>query len=288
LRNCFPRKTRSDRRLGVLLVAFFLLTAVAFSLIPPAVAVNGPYPVATPFALGERLTYKIEWNPPWFLFFLPPMEAGEVTLNLVEETQYQSRKALKMTFTARSSGALAKMAGISVNDYFEFISDEETFCTYSVVRKEREGRRMRDIDYVYLSNLGKLHLREVDVSKTPPSVLRDRDYDGIPPCVMNIFSALYFLRKKELAPGVAIQAAVGEYEVIKDVLVKVEKKELVSTPAGNFNAWRLRTTAVIGGLFKGGGEFHIWLSADERKLPVKFEAKVDLGKATGSLKQVKN
>lgn len=288
MKTFFPRKRRSNCALGAVLAGFSLLTAGVLSLPPPAAAVGGTYPATVPFALGERLTYKIEWNPPWFLFFLPPMEAGEATLSLFGETQYQNRKAFKITFTARSSGTLAKMAGISINDYFEFISDEETFCTYSVVKRVKEGQWMQNIDYVYLPEAGKLHLREVDVSKATPIVLRDRDYDGIPPCVMDIFSALYFLRKKELAPGVSLHALVGENEVVKDVQISVEKKELVHAPAGDFNAWKISTTAIIGGLFKGGGEFHIWLSADERKLPVKFEAKTYLGKATGSLKQVKN
>jgi hypothetical protein len=273
--------------LGAVLVGFALLSAGALSLAPSAAAVGGIYPATAPFAPGERLTYKIEWNPPWFLFFLPPMEAGEATLSLFGETQYQNRKAFKITFTARSSGTLTKMAGISINDYFEFTSDEETFCTYSVVKRVREGQWMRNIDYVYLSDVGKLHLREVDVSKSTPSVLQDRDYDGIPPCVMDLFSALYFLRKKELATGVSIQALVGYDQIVKDVQISVEKKERVYVPAGDFNAWKINTTAIIGGLFKGGGDFHIWLSADERKLPVKFEVKVELGKVTGRLKEVK-
>ena len=42
---------------------------------------------------------------------------------------------------------------------------------------------------------------------------------------------------------------------------------------------------VISSLFKEGGQFWIWLSADERKIPVQFEVKVKLGKVMGKLKQ---
>jgi hypothetical protein len=45
----------------------------------------------------------------------------------------------------------------------------------------------------------------------------------------------------------------------------------------------VNTVAVFGGLFKNGGQFRMWLSADNRKIPVKFEAKISLGKVTGSL-----
>ncbi len=245
-------------------------------------------PGQRPFAVGERLVYHVNWNPPWFLFFLPPMEAGEATLSLLNGAESRDKKTLKIVFTARSSGTLAKLAGITIDDYFEFTSDAETLCTCSVIKREREGQRMRDIDYVYLPEGGKLHLREVDVSTPDHRVIRDRDYEGIPSCVKDLFSALYALRRTELAAGSSSQVLVGDNHVVKEVQVHVEKKERISTPAGNFEAWQTNTVSVIGGLFKGGGQFRMWLSADARKMPVKFEARVYIGKVIGSLMEAKN
>jgi hypothetical protein len=42
----------------------------------------------------------------------------------------------------------------------------------------------------------------------------------------------------------------------------------------------------MGGLFKAGGEFRLWLAVDGPKLPVRFEAKVNLGTVTGTLKSM--
>ena len=44
--------------------------------------------------IGERLVYKIEWDPPWYMFFLPSLEAGEAEIHLIGETQYKNRKAI--------------------------------------------------------------------------------------------------------------------------------------------------------------------------------------------------
>ena len=41
---------------------------------------------STPFAVGEKLVYRVEWSPPWYLFFLPTMEAGEAELTLADRT----------------------------------------------------------------------------------------------------------------------------------------------------------------------------------------------------------
>src|SRR5262249_50447364 len=114
---------------------------------------------STPFAVGEKLVYRVEWNPPWYLFFLPTMDAGEAELSIAEETLYQEKKAIKIVFDARSSGTLVKMAGVKIDDHFEFLTDSETLCTFSVTKRVREGKRKRDIDVVYYPETKRLHIR---------------------------------------------------------------------------------------------------------------------------------
>jgi len=239
-----------------------------------------------PFTIGERLVYNVEWNPPWYLFFLPAMDAGEAELNLAGETVHEGRRALKIVFQARSSGTLAKLAGVKVDDHFEFITDPETFCTYEVNKKLREGRRKRDIGVVYDKPRRRLHFREVDVGVNPPKLKRDEYIKDIPECVRDLFSALYNARLRELSLGSSHRSVVGDNDHVKEIEAQVEKREIVETPKGKYEAWRLNTIALLGGLFKNGGEFKIWLSADERKLPVQFEAKVSLGKVSGKLKEL--
>jgi len=136
------------------LVRNLALLAVTAALAQPenrstARSIDRPAPETNPFSVGERLLYHIEWNPPWYLFFLPAMEAGEAELRLAGETAYEGSKAWKIVFEARSSGALVKLAGVKIEDHFEFITDPHTLCTYAVSKKVREGKRKRDIDIVY-------------------------------------------------------------------------------------------------------------------------------------------
>ncbi len=241
---------------------------------------------SAPFGIGERLVYHVEWNPPWYLFFLPTMDAGEAELNLAGETIYEGKKALKIVFRARSSGTLLKLAGVKVDDHFEFITDPETFCTYAARKILREGKRKRDIDVVYDKEHRRLHIREVDVAVTPPKLKRDEFVKDIPDCVRDLFSALYNARRREFSLGLSHRSVVGDNDRIKEIEARVEEREIVVTPKGKYDAWRLNTIALLGGLFKDGGQFKIWLSADERKLPVQFEAKVSLGKVSGKLREL--
>jgi Protein of unknown function (DUF3108) len=239
-----------------------------------------------PFAVGEKLVYHVEWSPPWYLFFLPAMEAGEAELSVAEETVYKEKRAIKIVFDARSSGTLVKMAGVKIDDHFEFVTDSETLCTFSVTKKVREGKRKRDIDVVYHPEKRRLHFREVDAAAVPPKVRRDEMVEDIPECVQDVFSALYFVRRLELSAGMSHRSLVGDNDRVKEVVARVEKKEIIETPKGTYETWRINTVAVLGGLFRSGGEFRIWLTTDGRRIPVQFEAKASLGKVSGKLKEL--
>ncbi len=237
-----------------------------------------------PGITGERFFYRVDWNPPWYLFFLPKMEAGELEVAIADESIVRGKRVLRIVFRARSSGSLVKLAGIKVEDDFEFFTDPATLCTVSVNKKLREGKRKRDITITYFPEEERLHIKEMDVAVSPPKIRKDEFRDHIPPCVKDVFSALLMTRRQDLFVGAVHQTTVGDNDRVKEVETRVEKKERIETPAGRFDAWQISTMALVGGLFREGGTFKIWLTADDRKMPVQFEAKVSFGTVIGKLK----
>lgn len=241
-----------------------------------------------PFSLGERLVYLVKWDPPWYLFFLPHMEAGEVEIHLAGAAEYKKKQALKITMKAHSSGRLMKVSGMKIEDEFLFISEPETFCSLYVSQKIREGKRKRQIDVEYLRDTNQLHIRVMDESTVPPKLRKDEIKDNVPPCVRDPFSALYAYRMSELQLHQVQTFIIGNDDKFKEVRARVEKQEILDTSLGKLAAWNINTSALKGGLFKEGGQFRIWLSADERKLPLQFEVKVSLGRVFGKLTSVQN
>ena len=263
------------------------LTALSVSAAAPLqdrASKGGPATVG----LGEALVYRVEWSPPWYLFFLPDMEAGQVRLTLTDENGGSERKALKIDFTARSSGTLARLAGVNVDDHFQSYVDPETLCTFSVKKRIREGKRRRDVEVEYFASENRLRIRQVNAAVDPPKVDRDEFVDEIPACVRDIFAALYDTRRRELRSGAAHRLLVGDDDKVKQIEARIEERESVKVPFGRFDAWKVETKALFGGLFKDGGQFRVWMTADERKVPVKFEVKVRLGKVTGELTSLTN
>ena len=244
---------------------------------------NGAAEQAGAAFVGERLVYKVEWDPPWFLFFLPKMDAGEAVLHLTGETEYESKKALELRFTANSSGTLVKLANMRIEDEFVFLTEPGRYCTYRVSQKIREGKRKRQIDVQYLRDRRQLHIREIDEAEVPPKVKKDAIKDDIPECVHDPFSALYVFRQSDLQPGYARTLLMGNDDKVREIRAVVEKQEAIQTASGKTPAWRVSIAALMGGLFKEGGQFRIWFSADEKKVPLQFEVRVRIGRVLGTL-----
>lgn len=245
---------------------------------------NGSAKQAAASLTGERLVYRVEWDPPWFLFFLPKMDAGEAVLHLTGETEYSGKKAFEVRFTAISSGSLANLANMKVEDEFVFLTEPGRFCTYTVSQKIREGKRKRQIDVQYLRDTRQLHIREIDQAVIPHAIKKDEIKDDIPECVHDPFSALYLFRQSELRPGYARTLLMGNDDKVKEIRAVVEKQELIQTKSGKKSAWRVSIAALMGGLFKEGGQFKIWFAADDQRTPLQFEVRVRLGRVLGRLK----
>jgi hypothetical protein len=235
---------------------------------------------------GETLVYTIKWDPPWYMFFLPKMEAGELTFSFQGADEFRGKPAVKIVVEARSSGTLAKLANMEVLDEFLFYSSPETLCAEGSVSKIREGKRRRLDELEYFQDERRLHYRRFDESVTPPKLQKDVTKTDLPLCVRDPFSTLYFYRTLPLEKNYGKNLIVGNDDKVLEIRTRIEDQEQVDTPAGKFTAWKIRTDALRGGLFREDGEFRIWFSADERKAPVQFEARVRLGHVLGVLKSV--
>jgi hypothetical protein len=114
-------------------------------------------------------------------------------------------------------------------------------------------------------------------------VRKDEIKEDIPPCVHDPFSALYLFRGSQLQAGSERSMMMANVDKIREIRAVVEKKEFIQMPSGRVAAWRVSIAALMGGLFKEGGQFRMWLSTDEQKLPLQFEVKVRLGHVLGRL-----
>ena len=106
--------------------------------------------------------------------------------------------------------------------------------------------------------------------------------------VQDLLTSLYFVRA---------QALQGNQDVVFDILnreekyplvVKIVGRETVKTPAGKFKCIIVEPQFRGEGIFVSKGKsLRVWVTDDERKLPVKMKAEVFIGSVSGELLEYK-
>jgi hypothetical protein len=190
-----------------------------------------------------------------------------------------------MTVDAISSGFFLKIAGISVKDHFESLIDPKEFCSVKMTKVLREGKRQRDVYLTFDRGTGSGRFMVFDVSKDPRVALKDQQLQGLPHCVQDVISAIYLTRLYDLKVGVELPLTISDDGKVKEVKLRVTKREPVEAEAVKYMALRVETFSVFGGLFRQGGTLVVWVSDDTKKVPVRFEANVKFGKVYGSVKR---
>jgi hypothetical protein len=102
--------------------------------------------------------------------------------------------------------------------------------------------------------------------------------------VMDMISGFYYLRNRNLEVGKPVLLHLFDSSRYVPTTVEVLRKEHLRLPA-----FREADTLVVhpiletDGFFHTSGDIFIWLTDDEKKVPVKMEAQIPLGKVTAEL-----
>jgi hypothetical protein len=267
-----------------LALGFLLLS---FSPVVPLASAETLRPPSEVIPPGETLVFEIRWDPPSWMFFLPTISAGELTIQFQHDARLEGKASHRIMARVISTGFFPKLTGVTVDDSFESFVDANQFCSLKMIKKLREGKRLRDIVLTFNGERGTGHYLAQDVSKTPPAQLKNEEVKNLPPCVQDILSGIYVARLHEMHSGEKFPIVVSDDGTVKQVEVRVKEREPVDAVAGRFTAWKAESVSVFGGLFKDGGTFLVWFSDDAYHVPVKFEAKVKVGRVFGTVKQIK-
>ena len=158
-------------------------------------------------------------------------------------------------------------------------------CAVSTMLTSKEGSRFRETKVTYNSQRRKASYLERDVKKNTVVLAREID---TPACVHDIVGGLYFMRTLNIPVGRSVEVPVSDGK--KSVMARVEaqKREAVTTPAGKFNAVRYEAFLFNGALFGRSGVLYVWLTDDDRRLPVQIQVRLQfyIGTITLQLEKI--
>lgn len=251
---------------------FFLILVAIFSGASGSLAAQyTPIPTLQPpvagftFPVKETLSFDVDWRV---------FTAGTAIFHLEQQgTQ------LKITSTADTSGATNML--FPVVDKFQAGLDTKTGCSTGFSKQLQEGPRKVNSDLAFDYNTGKQTQFEKNVVKGTSKTLTA----AIPACVTDSLSAIFYAASQPLIVGQDVRFPLADSMRTVTVVMKVEGKEEIKTPAGTFQTIRVQPTAAEG-VVKNRGNIWIWYTDDARHIPVQMRARLFFGTITFHLKSI--
>jgi hypothetical protein len=210
-------------------------------------------------SVTERLSYTIEWRL---------IHAG----NMVVESGPTS-EVLKL----ESAGMVSTLYRVEDTYRVQF---DAPFCATSSLMDAREGSRHRETAISFDRIRNRASLIEKDMVKN--TIVSKTDVQ-VPNCAHEVITALKQLRRTKVDVGQSVQIPVSDGRKSAAVKVEAQERERVITPAGAFNTVRYEVNLLNGVVYTRTGRVFIWLTDDDRRLPVQFRLRMSFPLGTITL-----
>ena len=215
------------------------------------------------FGVGEKLVFDVNYGY---------ITAGEAVMHVAAFDSVAGRRCYRVEFSVNSLPSFSWIYEVK-DRYLTFI-DFETLAPWKFEQHIREGSYRRD----FVAEFDQIRLR----AKTT-----EGEHD-IPEYVHDIMSAFYYARTLDFS-GVAKGDGPVLHNFYKDksyeLKVRLLGREELEVEAGTFRTIVVEPLVVEGGLFKSEGRIVIWLTDDERKIPVRVNTKVIIGSIDSELRE---
>jgi hypothetical protein len=213
-----------------------------------------------PFNVGERLVFSVEYGF---------VTAGEATMSVVRiDTLFGSPSYLLQSL-AQTNEIFS--AFYKVNDRVESHLDITGFFSRHFMKKLREGSYKKDLE-IFFDHEGEY------------ARYAEGDSLSILPGTQDVLSAFFFLRTQDLNVGKTMSFPCHDNKKNYPLEIRVLRKEKVMVPAGKFECYVLEPRLKTGGLMKKEAKMLIWVTADDKKMPVLMETKMKIGSIAAKLK----
>lgn len=215
--------------------------ALACCSVAPAQQAETPKP-------SETLSYGVEWRF---------VRAGEVSL------AYTGARQTDMKI--KSVGLVSTF--IKVDDTYRALFDDG-WCATSLTLEAHEGRRNRETKVTFDRTRKRSSYLEKDLNNGAVVLQKEMD---VPACVAEVTGGLQRLRRLNLKPGTHTEVAISDGKKLAMARVEAQGVENITTPVGSFRAMKYEAFLFGGVLYARKGRLFIWISEDDRRLPVQLK-----------------
>jgi hypothetical protein len=225
----------------------------------PYLTARGARAAKVPWKIGEYFQFSIDWSG---------VNGGSALMQVQNMQTVDGHRTWRIVTKAESNSFVSKF--YKVRDRAESFIDAESLYTRRFEKHLREGSYRKDISVRYDQEAGK-------------AIYEGGSKIDVPPRVHDVLSAFYYVRTRPLPEGGVVSIPTHDNEKSYDMVVKVIRRERVEVPAGKFDCVLVEPVLKSEGIFKSKGQMLVWLSDDERRIPVQVKSKVPIGSISVSL-----
>jgi len=248
----FSRKDAAVASLGIVLT---LASSLSGSVQKPAPKAEA----RVPFSVGESLTYDVSWST----FFT----AGSATLSVREKKPSYGSTAYYIVAEGQPTGLVARLYALyykadSLLDVFTLLPQRG-----SIYSRERGRERMKATVFNRPAKKAQYEVRTATVVKTELAIPAD---------TQDALGVIYALRARPLKPRDRFTIPVCDTGELYQVQFTVGAIETVRSAIGDMRAWKIMPV-LPPAPGQEARRLTLWISDDERKLPVKLQAQLAVG-----------
>ena len=213
-----------------------------------------------PFAVGETLEYDVSWSS--------YLTAGTATLSVRAKKSSYDSVAYYVVAEGQATGLVAAL-------YPAYYKADTLLDVYtllpqrgSIYSQEGRHKRLRETRFDQSRKTARF---EVTPGGRQKSV-------ALPGPTHDALSAVLAMRMLSLKDGLSVTWPVCDSGRVMNVRATVRGRERLSTRLGDLMAWRIQPVIVGDDGELGARGLTLWLSDDERKLPLVMEAEMPVGR----------
>jgi len=224
------------------------------------------------FLQGEDLQFAIHWGL---------VTGGYSSLKVEDIDRLSGHAAYHVIAEAHSTGMVD--AFYRVRDRNESWVETQSPRTVRYLRDIREGkyRIQEEVLFNQEEHRYRRHAYRIDKNTY------ENKEGAIPPHVMDALGSLYYVRTLPLEVGKSYTVDVHSGDQVYPLIVNVKKHQVIKVKAGKFDCLLVEPQLRAPGIFiSKGKKLEVWLTADERHLPILMRSEVFIGHVSAELVKI--
>jgi len=231
-----------------------------------------------PYLEGEVLSYEGKLSK----LLLRGISVADLTFTV---SKAANDKDFLVKAEATSKGTLLKLFRFRFLQRIESSIDGQKFTVLKTLKRDEQGDRIRDSEASFDYSEKKVTYIETDPKDMarPPrkiaSTVGDETYD--------LISGIYILRSLPLAVNKSFNLTVSDSGLVYQIPVRVTARELQKTVLGKVMCFKVEPQVFgTGRMIEQKGSMIIWITDDNRRIPVRSQLNTSFGKIEVRLKKL--